>query len=321
MIIFFYGDDQFRSSRKLNEIRQKYLESDKSGSGLSSFDFSEKTNAQDIIDVFSMPNLLAPKRLVVIKRIFSGSETEQKTMQEYFKKNREIILEDKDLVVVFWEDSTPKKSNALFKLLDAISKKQNFEKLTGAKLNTWILKRLKELDKDASVSQTALGKLILYSGTDTLILDNELQKLVNYQAGKMIDEKAVEMLVKANLDANIFNTVDALGLNNKKQALKLLHDHLSRGDDPFYLLSMFIYQFRNLIKVASLKEKERLNEYEIAKLTKMHPFVIKKSLGQARNFSLARLREIYKSLSMIDTEVKTGKTEIKLALDKFVAEL
>lgn len=321
MIIFFYGDDQFRSSRKLNEIRQKYLESDKSGSGLSSFDFSEKTNAQDIIDVFSMPNLLAPNRLVVIKRIFSGSETEQKTMQEYFKKNREIILEDKDLVVVFWEDSTPKKSNALFKLLDAISKKQNFEKLTGAKLNTWILKRLKELDKDASVSQTALGKLILYSGTDTLILDNELQKLVNYQAGKMIDEKAVEMLVKANLDANIFNTVDALGLNNKKQALKLLHDHLSRGDDPFYLLSMFIYQFRNLIKVASLKEKERLNEYEIAKLTKMHPFVIKKSLGQARNFSLARLREIYKSLSMIDTEVKTGKTEIKLALDKFVAEL
>ncbi|MDQ1283861.1 MAG: hypothetical protein QG620_209, partial [Patescibacteria group bacterium] len=30
MVIFLYGDDQFRSRQKLNEIKQKYLDSDKS---------------------------------------------------------------------------------------------------------------------------------------------------------------------------------------------------------------------------------------------------------------------------------------------------
>lgn len=321
MIIFFYGDDQFRSHQKLLEIKDKYLKSDKSGSGLSSFDFEDRAFVKDIIDVCSMPNLLAPKRLVMIKRIIrNGLEGEQKIMLEYLEKNKKSLEEDEDLVIVFWEENISKKTNKLFKLLGTLDKKQEFEKLAGVKLDSWILKRIKELDVGANISKTALEKLIAYCGNETLILNTELQKLVNYVNGRMISDQDIEILVRANIDANIFATIETLASGNKKQALKFLHDHLSKGDDPFYIMSMFIYQFRNLLKVADLAEK-RIPEYEIAKLTKMHPFVVRKSLRQIRDFTFARLKGIYNKLLDIDVKVKTGKMDMKLALDVFIVEI
>jgi DNA polymerase-3 subunit delta len=178
-----------------------------------------------------------------------------------------------------------------------------------------------ELDAQAKISQPALDKLILYTGADTDVLDKEIQKLVNFSAGKMIAEKDVEELVKADLDNNIFATIDALGRNDKKLALQLLHRHLEKGDDPFYIFSMFVYQFRNLLKVADFKEKGILDERQISQMAKLHPYVVKKSLAQVRNLSFQKLKKIYQKLGEIDFQAKTGKIDIKLALDKFVAEL
>jgi DNA polymerase III subunit delta len=137
----------------------------------------------------------------------------------------------------------------------------------------------------------------------------------------MITEKDVDQLVNASLDSNIFTTIDAIGANNKKEALFMLHNHIKKGDDPFYIFSMFLYQFRNLLKIADLRESGISSEYEISKITKMHPFVIRKSLGQIRNFTFEKLKNIYQKLGEMDTQIKTGKIDIKLALDKFVAEL
>jgi DNA polymerase III subunit delta len=321
MIIFLYGEDSFRSSQKVLEIKEKFLASDTVGSGLSIFDFEEKDKKSNPLDVLSTPNLLAPKRLAVIKNLISsGAEKEQEEILEYFKKNK-YLAEDSDLVVVFLENSQPKKNNALFKFLKKQAKSQDFERLTGIKLTNWILKRIKEIDEKSSISKTALGKLVVFCGNDTNILDKEIQKLVNYAEGRMIEDKDVEVMVRAKIDSNIFQTIDALANRRKTEALKLLHRHLEKGEDHFYILSMFIYQFRNLIKIADLKENYGAHEQEIVRISKLHPFVVKKSMAQLRMFPLEKLKKIYQKLSDLDTRVKTGQIEIKLALDKFIVEL
>jgi DNA polymerase III subunit delta len=323
MIVFLYGEDSFRSRQKLNEIKEKYAKSDKSGSGLSSFDvLDEKNITQKIKDAFGMANLLAPKRLVVVENLISiGSESEQKEALDYVKKNIDKILSDNDLVAVFWEREMPKKNNSLFKFLDKSAKSQNFEKLNGTKINQWILVRMKMFDERAGISKTALEKLIVYTGNDSRVLDNEMQKLASFTEGRMITDDDVELLVRSNIDSNIFQFIDALGANKKKEALGLLHGHLEKGDDPFYLMTMFVYQFRNMLKVADLVDRGVRNEYEISKIAKLHPFVVKKSLGQIRNFSFEKLKSIYDKLCDMDSLVKTGKIDIRLALDKFVAEI
>lgn len=323
MIFFLYGEDSFRSYERVLEIKKKFLESDKSGSGLSSFNAGEENYLFDKIkNTFGISSLFSSKRLVIIKRLISsGLSADQEKILEFLKSNQEVILKDNDWIGIFWEDSMPKKNGALFKFLEKNSKKQNFENLSGQKINQWVLEKLKSFDEKATISKSALEKLIAYSGGETIILEQEVQKLFNHSFPEMISEADVESLVKAKIESNIFETVDALGSGNKKKALEFLHKHLEKGDDPFYLFSMFIYQFRNILKVSDLKEGGMFNEYDIARVAKLHPFVVKKSLTQANNFGLPKLRSIYKKLGEMDAKIKTGKLDIRLALDKFVAEL
>ena len=70
-----------------------------------------------------------------------------------------------------------------------------------------------------------------------------------------------------------------------------------------------------------MRENYGMNEMAIAKETKLHPFVVKKGLAQGRNFSFEGLKNIYQKLADLDQQVKTGRMEIKLALDKFIVEL
>ena len=325
MIIFLFGADYFRSSQKTAEIKNKFLKSDSSSSGLSVFDFAENVKAKDVLGAFATANLLAPKRLVIVKNLIGqGLLGEQKEMLDFLKKKKSELIFDEDLVVIFWEKDSPKKSNTLYKFLESLGleiKKQNFEKLSGEKLNAWIVRRIKNIDGECGISRGALEKLILFTGGDMFSLDKEIKKLVNFSDGKIISEKDVEEIVRAKTDINIFNTIDALTNSNKKEAMRLLENHLQKGEDPFYIFSMFIYQFRNLLKVADLKENYNADEYEISKITKMHPFVIRKSFAQTRNFSFQKLKGIYKKLTDLDTQIKTGKINIRLALNKFVVEL
>jgi DNA polymerase III subunit delta len=325
MIIFLYGEDSFRSNQKILELKEKFLESSPAGAGLSIFDYSDKNFRDKLLDILDIPNLLSPKRLVIIKSLISnGSPDEQKEVLGYLEKKSSSVKENKDLILIFWEEGLPKKNNILYKFLESKAleaKKQNFEKLSGQKINQWVLKRFKELDPKASITNSALEKLAAFSGGDVHALNSEIQKLINFSGGARIEDRDVAEIVNSNLNISIFNMIDALGSNNKEEAAKLLHEHLKRGADPFYLFSMFVYQFRNLLKVADLKDRSDGGEYEIARMAGLHPFVVKKSLAQIRNFTFSKLKDIYQQLAELDTKIKTGKIDIQLALDKFLIEL
>lgn len=322
MIIFLYGEDSFRVSRKVAEIKQKYIDSDKSASGLSVFDCEDDKGAiGKIINTALTPNLFSAKRLIIVKNLLSSSLADaQKKFLGDLKKKGKNLFDDKDAVVVFEEKIKPKKSGSLFKFLEKNSKSQEFERLSGVKLRQWALKEMATISPAAKISSQALEKLLAYCGEETGAVFSELSKLINYTDGGMIEEEDVEKLVRAKIDGNIFQMVDALWSNNKKAALEMLHRHLEKGDDPFYILSMFFYQFRNMLKVADLRE-QGMPEHEIARATKLHPFVVKKSLSQVSRLPLEKLKLIYQKLGELDADVKTGKIEIKLGLDKFVAEL
>ena len=60
---------------------------------------------------------------------------------------------------------------------------------------------------------------------------------------------------------------------------------------------------------------------EIASALKTPPFVVRKLMGQVRNFNLPQLKEIYHKLLDIDEAIKTGQTDGDVALDMLVTAL
>lgn len=320
MIIFLYGEDEFRSNRKLAEIKNRFLEKNKEGATLSVFDFSEKDfDLDEIILDSSSGGLFSAKRLVIVKNLLAKKDLAGESLLEFLKRKSKGEFES--AILVFWEGDDFDKKNPLVKFLLKAGKCQRFEMLGGAKLKNWITGTIREMGSGKiSISAGAVEKLSLFIGNNLDLLSREIEKLINYKKSGEITSEDVELLVKSKIDTDIFRTVDALSRGDKKTAVKLLHDHLSAGDDPFYLLSMYFFQFRNLLKVKPFAEKN-CSQQEIASKLKIHPYVAKKSADQAGKFSLEELKNLYKKLCEIDVQSKTGKVDIKLALDKFIASV
>lgn len=302
MIIFLFGQDTYSSRQKLREIVKEYKKRHQSGLNFVKIDFSDKdfTDFKQVIETVSM---FDEKKLIVVEDIFDQSEYQQEELLNYLKKKKMDI--DKNSILVFWAEEI-KPENELFKFLKKKAKVQEFKLLQPHKLKEWIKKYVKE--QGGNIESQAVEKLVDYVGSDLWRMNNELDKLIAFKK-RRVEARDIEELVKPEIDVNIFNTIDALGQKDKKRALKFVRDHLKRGESEMYLLDRFVYQFRNLIKV---KSDGKLD---------MHPFVIKKTSQQARNFSFEELKKIYRKLLAIDLDIKTGKINARTALELFVAEL
>ena len=162
--------------------------------------------------------------------------------------------------------------------------------------------------------------MVSFVGNDLWQLSNEVKKLVNYKPKDKIELKDVEFLVRPKIETDIFKTIDAIAQKNKKRAITLIHKHLEKGDNPLYLLSMINFQFRNLLIIKDLIEKHKPYPV-ILKISKLHPFVVKKNWQLANQFTLNDLKKIYQKIFQIDLSIKTGKLKPEIALDLFIMEI
>lgn len=314
MIIFLHGPDTYRSRQKLNEIVERYKKANPIGLSLNFVDFKEKGfgDFKEMVEVVSMFN---EKKLVVLKNLFGSSKDIQEKFLDYLDKLRK----NEDRIVVVCEADKADKRTSLFKsLCRKPNMAQEFDLLGGQKLT----QEIKNIFAGASsgkigISPKAIEKLVIYVGNDLWRMSHEIDKVVSYKNGEMVEERDIELLVRPKITTDIFATIDALGARNKRAALRLIHRHLEAGDEPLYIFSMFVYQMRNLLSVKSLMEKS-VPYYSLSKILKLHPFVIKKTFYQAQKFSLAEIKKIYQKLFKADLDIKTGRTEPRLALERLV---
>jgi DNA polymerase-3 subunit delta len=127
-------------------------------------------------------------------------------------------------------------------------------------------------------------------------------------------------MVGPNVNLNIFEIVDAIADKNQRKALRTLYGHLENGVDPYYIFSMIVYQFRNLLKVKALA-KNALAYAGIIKKAGLHPYVVKKTFEQCKKFDLEELKRLFNQLARLDIETKTGKIDMAEGLYQFVFSL
>lgn len=311
MIIFLYGQDTYRSRHKLNEIVTKYKKTHKNGLNLKSYE-GKDLKFEDFRDEVRQTPMFVKRKLIILRNVFSNL-----SFKENFLKDAKLFVDSED-VVLFYETEEISRTDRFFKFLKKNSKSQEFKLLEGAQLKKWAQKTFEGYR--AKIEILGLEKLINYVGNDLWQFSNEIQKLVSFRKGKTITTKDVGLLVKPKIETAIFDTIDAIASRNKKQAISLIHRHLEKGDHPLYLLSMINFQFRNLLTIKDLVERNT-PFCLLSKETRLHPYVIKKSYFQAQKFTIDKLKKIYQKILEADLNVKKGKTEPVTALDSLIAEI
>ena len=320
MILFLWGTDSYLLREQLQEWIRQYRRKHKSGLNeaffnTQSFDVGELKNRLGSVSMFG------EKKLVVLENIFSNS-TAKEALLKLLKGSD--VAQSQDIFLVFIEyveltgerrDDDRKlqefQSDKFFNYLkEKAHKVEELHTPKGAALTNWILKEFQK--RKTQIDKSALDFLLTHLPADLWLLSREIEKLSLYAS--KITLKEIKELVSEHIAPDIFKTIDALAQKNKQLALKLLHEHLQKGDSPLQILAMLVSQFRNIYMFKKFQARSR----PLPKNLGLHPFVQKKALIFMRNFTLAELQKIYQSLFETDLAIKTGQLEPETALDLFV---
>lgn len=316
MIKFLYGKDTYRSRQELNKIIKDFKNVNKNKVDLKRFN-GEDVDFQEFRSSFQTKSIFKENKIIIINP-FLSSDLEDKVLK--FLKEQKNIEKTED-TIIFCGEGDVKKSSKLFKFLIKKGESKEFKPLKEKELKDWITEKIK--GSGAKIKSEAINLLVNFVGNNLWQLSNEIEKLISYNIGQKNPEiklEDVNLLVRPKIETNIFKTIDAISLKDKKTALSLVHDHLEKGDSPIYLFSMIKLQIKNLLIVKDLSEKGMPFNLILSD-SKLHPFVARKSYRLSYKFTFKRLKEIYWKIFKLDIKIKTGKIEPSVALDLLASEI
>jgi DNA polymerase-3 subunit delta len=329
MIILIHGDEEFLCAEALQKLKAALGPSEMADLNTTYLD-GRKVTLGELQQACDTVPFLTPRRLVIVNSLLSrlvgsgegGRTAAQKRYLEGLVNYLDQVPETTDLAFV--EPGTVKRAHPLFKRLQGLAKDNRARvalcgRKKGNDLIAWIEARAQT--KGGQITRDTTHELRRTVGDNLRLLDQELEKLVAYTAGKRaIRPGDVRLLVPEARQANIFHMVDALGQGNGQRAMALLHHLLDDGAAPLYLLAMIVRQYRLLLQVKDMVGQGSRSA-AIARELKLRDFVVDKMVRQARRYSLPQLEAIYQRLLETDLAIKTGGLEPIMALDILVAEL
>ena len=315
MIKLFCGQDTYSLNRELKKIEADFGVANFGDMNIQKLD-GQALSYDSLIRSASAVPFLAQKRLLIINNFLRDGDEK---VRDYISENIKKFPDSTEIILV--EEGDVNKSLGLYKKLQKSGVVKQFPLRKGYELEKWLADLSKE--KNIPIKMPAIKKLIATAGNNSFRLTNELEKLDLFRLAKNqteITEADIDEMVESENDQNIFDFIDALGARNAKLALKYLHNLFASGKNENYILSMIVYQFRNMLLVQDLISRGTVRN-QIPSEAEIHPFVVGKTIRVLNNFDLPQLRRIYLRLQSTDLDIKTGRTEPRLALEKLLADL
>ena len=359
-INLYFGDDDFSMAEEIKKEKEAF-EKKSVSINIHEIDWNNQALSRDeklskLQDALMSGSLFSSNKLLIVKNaLFSSAKAgvhslerskSEQTKPAYRLKpelqHEELILKylenpQKEIEIFFIEEGLDKRKKTYKELVRlerfGLAEIKEFFVPSDFKFEGWLKERIENfgssIKKDAlNVLAISLGKGLAQkdrSGKMNQVYNlweasNEIEKLVNYCNGREILKENIDLLVKSKVDMNIFNLIDSISSKNKNKAILLLNKQLEEGLNENYILTMFVYQFRNLIKIKSLLD-QGLTSQQIVSQTKMHPYVVQKSVQQCQKFNTQTLKNIYKKLFDADLAMKTGKIDARMVLDLIVVSV
>ncbi|MBN1401348.1 MAG: DNA polymerase III subunit delta [Anaerolineae bacterium] len=332
MFYILHGDEEFARAEEVAKLKAQIAEDGMGDLNITIFDGRTVTLTQLANACDTVP-FLTQRRLVIVENLLqrlqsrgspSGADRGASSAEEEVQKLLDYLPTMPDTTrLVFVEDRRLPRSHPILKwaIKSDDGYVREFSALDGGGLQAWIRHRAHL--KGVEVQREAVAKLATYVGDDLRLLDHELEKLAAYEGyDAAIDDQAVEALVSAAQEADIFALVDALGMRQQRQALEHLQRLIANGANALYLLAMIARQIRLLISAKDLAENEGLGPAEIGKkLSISHRFIINKIMRQSRQFEADELEALLRGLLEIDQGIKTGRVHEELALERLIVHM
>jgi DNA polymerase III delta subunit len=315
------------------------------------------------ISLISTEKGLLEKEKVLMEKLFPEKEgpfpawckealmyMQTESYEESSAQNSDQILESairqgfpKDHILILLMEGSPSlkkivKSIAEYGAVINLSLKQGKKGEQSAVLKGFLKKRL--LQEGKTILPQAEALLIERVGTETYLLEMEIQKLVSFTGNrKQILPKDVTEIVGAFREEPLYEMTAVLGDQKLTEALQKLKQLWEQGYNPLQILAGITNALRRLLLASELLKMfskapprvwhdfgafsatilPQLKQSPLPEiLSKVHPFVLFNTLKTAQNFSLPQLSMALKTLHETDRLIKTSGASPAFLLEDFI---
>lgn len=217
----------------------------------------------------------------------------------------ELLACHDNVLIVYTRGKTDKRTG-LYKKISSCARLIEAVAPKGQELVRWVMQRGAELGATRLDSKAA-GTLVYLAGTNMLVLDNELKKLINYNPE--ISVETVQKLAVRDLQASIFTLVDYVVGGELAKAQAAAEDMLRTGAEVPYILFMLGRQYRLLFEYLYYQHQGYSSGQIQRQLPSMHPYAFQKLRAQAVNLDMQKCASSLQTILEADYCYKTGRMQ------------
>lgn len=267
---------------------------------ITTYDLDLDTFDNVLIDLNTV-SLFNDTKCIICKNAYNIKEFD--SFKEYLK------YETNNILILIMKDS--KDNKELFKLC------KNIIDLSKIDLENYVKKELKEY----KISPLNINLLINNCNNNFNRVVQEVEKLKMYKyEEKEITRDDINLLIKKNLDSNIFDLIDYINKGNRKEAYRVYNELIKNNEAPVKILVTLANNYRLIYQVKVLvnskSDKEIMEMLNIKKEGRL--YILKK---QTYNFTSNRLLKIIKELAKTDFNIKSGRTTDRQGLELFFSKI
>jgi DNA polymerase-3 subunit delta len=320
-VYFLYGTERFLIEEALSGLRAHVMpEKDEFGNAVT-LDL-EETPIQMLVQEAETLPFFGERRFIVGKNAQfltaskgkSGVSHDSDALIHYLKNP----LETSVVVLTLHGDHLDKRKKVVKELL-AGARTAQFDSLKGKEAAEWVVRQLRE--RQVRIDADALKELLVLVGNDLHLLHQECEKLATFVGENgVVTPKIVSELVPRTLEQDVFKLTEKIAERKLEDAFHIWHDLLFQKEEPVRILALVIRQFRLMFHVKTLAGKG-MSEREMAQQLKVHPYPVKLASRQARAFSEKQLRSLLAMAIAADQEIKSGKVDKELAVERLLFRL
>jgi DNA polymerase III subunit delta len=304
MITVLTGENRFVLQQELQRIVGSFV-AEHTDMALEQID-GEDAEFDRIREALQSMPFLASKKLVVLRN--PGAN------KQFVESAESLLLDLSEVTDVVIVETKPDKRTAYYKFLKKHTDLKEFNELDTPQLAKWLATAAKEAGGVLSPSDASY--LVNRVGTNQLSLQNELQKLLNYD--KKITRESIDLLSERTPQSTTFDLLDAALRGDKAHALQLYKEQRSMKVEPQQIIALLGWQLHALAVVKTAGERDA---NQIASEAKLNPFVVRKTQSLARNMSLGKVKELVHSVRVLDERLKSESIDADEALQNLIISL
>ncbi len=318
-LYLLYGTESYFINETLDLLTKTALEEEDREFNTVVYDLDEAYLEDVIEDARTLPFFGERKVILVKSPLFLTSQKEK--LEQNVRVLEEYIAEPSLFTILVFIAPFEKldERKKITKLLKKSAEVVEANVLQNQDVQKWIQERA--VEQGVNIDHKAISLLMELVGNNIMMLSQEMNKLFLYvDQGSTITEEIVSSIVPKSAEQNVFALTEKVVKRDIAGALKILHELLTKQEEPIKILALLVTQFRLLYQVKELQTRG-YNQNQIASHLSVHPYRVKLAMNQTGSFSSEELKNIIGYLAEADYEMKTGKMEKKLVLEFFIMRL